>query len=68
MCLETAILCEASQTQKDKYISYMWGEKVTKALIYKTDRCRKQTNGYQEMGGHKLGDRTDMYTLLYINS
>ena len=24
MDLEIAILCDASETQKDKYISYMW--------------------------------------------
>ena len=42
------------------------GGEGTNALIYKADRCRKQTNGYQEMGGHKLGDMTDIHTLLYI--
>ena len=42
------------------------GRKGYSALIYKADRCRKQTNGNQEMGRHKLGDRTDIYTLLYI--
>ena len=50
MDLETIILSEVSQTEKDKYhdITYMWTLKYdTNELISKTDSHRKQSYGYQ---------------------
>ena len=56
MDLEIIILCEVSQTEKDKYhmISLICGIYVTNILIYKTgtDRHRKQTCGYQWENGY----------------
>ena len=52
MDLETVILSEVSQTEKDKYhdITYMWNLKNKPVNITKkkqTHRYREQTHGYQ---------------------
>ena len=54
--METVILSEESQREKDKYdMAHMWNIKNgTNELIYKTDinnRCGIHTYGYQEGKG-----------------
>ena len=35
--LEIIILSEVSQTEKDKYITYMWNQKYTNDFIYRRE-------------------------------
>ena len=75
MDLETVILSEVSQAEKDKYhdTTYMWNLKkdIQINLFIKQKqghRCRKQIYGYQGdwRGRDKLGDWDYTYTLLCI--